>query len=100
MALLKSVIPLRLIHPMSAVPDPIAPMIVFLSEESGSSQIQTHSLKIITLPLCFSSSHRYITVQRERSCQVPDSGSVFALFLYYESHSGGETTQTYTGFNI
>lgn len=39
-----------------------------------------------TLLIC---SHHYIPVQREWSCQFPDS-NVFALLMYYESHSGGD----------
>lgn len=66
----------------------ISPVLVLLSEafqpfktlESGPSPV-----------------HLYIPVQRKRSCRVPDSGSVFALFLYWESHSGGEFD---TRFNI
>lgn len=51
---------------------------------------------ISTLPPGFSCSHHYIPVQREWSCQVPDSGHVFALFLYQESHIGREFNPRWT----
>lgn len=52
----------------------------------------------VVVVLCVSSPRHCIPVRGEWSCQVPDSGSVFALFVCKESHSGWGFNPRWTNY--